>query len=303
MPTGPVLPGLQKGGGAQSERCIPTAIRRGGGCRVMDSCFRDDLYRRKHVLITGGATGIGHGIALAYARHGATVHLMSRNEDRLRAAAKEIGTAGMGGAEYHVADVRDAEAVAAIADEAPVFDVLVNGAAGNFPAPFSGLSDNAWTSVIDIVLNGTATCTRTFGQRMHDKAQEDGQQRSILNIVAGYAWTGAPGVSHSGAAKAGVLNLTKSLSVEWAPHVRLNAVSPGPIGGTEGMKRLGEDLGLGPAVEKSVPLGRMGTTDEVAQACMWLSSDSASYVTGACVPVDGGQDAVGPFGALFQAMS
>lgn len=270
----------------------------------MESCFRDDLYSRKHVMVTGGATGIGFGIAMGYARLGATVHIMSRNEERLRAAAKEIGRAGMGGAEFHVADVRDADAVAQIADDAPVFDVLINGAAGNFPAPFSALSDNAWGSVIDIVLNGTATCTRTFGQRMHDASMEtpaDGP-RNIVNIVAGYAWTGAPGVAHSGAAKAGVLNLTKSLSVEWAPHVRLNAVSPGPIGGTEGMKRLGEDLGLGPAVEKSIPLGRMGTADEVAQACMWLSSPSASYVTGACLPVDGGQDAVGPFGALFQAM-
>ncbi len=268
----------------------------------MESCFRPDLYSRKNVLVTGGATGIGFGIAKAYAELGATVHIMSRNEERLRKAAKEIGTAGMGGAEYHVADVRDVDAVTKIAREAPVFDVLINGAAGNFPSPFSALSENAWQSVIDIVLNGTATCTRTFGQRMHDASAKDGEARNILNIVAGYAWTGAPGVAHSGAAKAGVLNLTKSLAVEWAPHVRLNAVSPGPIGGTEGMKRLGEDLGLGPAVEKSVPLGRMGTAQEVAEACLWLSSPSASYVTGACLPVDGGQDSVGPFGPLFQAL-
>ncbi len=268
----------------------------------MDSPFRKDLYERQNVLITGGATGIGHAIALAYAAHGATVHIMSRNEERLQAAASAIGKAGKGGAHYHVADVRDKEAVQAAADEMGTLDVLVNAAAGNFPTPFSAMSDNAWESVIDIVLNGTATCTRAFGEPMLAQSQEDGITRNILNIVAGYAWTGAPGVAHSGAAKAGVLNLTKSLAVEWAPHIRLNAVSPGPIDGTEGMKRLGDDLGLRPAVEGSVPLGRMGLGNEVAEACMYLSSPGASYVTGTCLPVDGGQDAVGPFGALFTAM-
>ncbi len=268
----------------------------------MDSVFRNDAYERQNVLVTGGATGIGHAIALAYAAHGATVHIMSRNEERLQAAATAIGKQGKGGAHYHVADVRDKDAVQAAADEIGPLHVLVNAAAGNFPTPFSAMSDNAWESVVDIVLNGTASCTRAFGEPMKAAAEEDGVARNIINIVAGYAWTGAPGVAHSGAAKAGVLNLTKSLAVEWAPHVRLNAVSPGPIDGTEGMKRLGDDLGLRPAVEASVPLGRMGEGREVADACLFLSSPGASYVTGACLPVDGGQDSVGPFGPLFTAM-
>lgn len=268
----------------------------------MESPYRPDLYRRKTVLVTGGATGIGYGIALAYAQHGAKVHILSRNETRLAEAAKTLGRAGMGGADYHVADVRDAARIEEVAESLGAVDVLVNAAAGNFPTPFSAMTANGWESVIDIVLNGTAHCTRSFGERMHQAAADSGTPRSILNIVAGYAWTGAPGVSHSGAAKAGVLNLTKSLAVEWAPHVRLNAVSPGPIDGTEGMKRLGDDLGLRPAVEASVPLGRMGLAEEVAHACLYLSSPGASYVTGTCLPVDGGQDAVGPFGPLFTAM-
>lgn len=272
---------------------------RGGG---MDSVFRRDLYERMNVLVTGGATGIGYGIAHAYAAHGAVVHIMSRNEERLKAATAEIGKAGKGGAHHHVADVRDTDRIQEVADEVGPLDVLVNAAAGNFPSPFSAMSDNAWESVIDIVLNGTATCTRAFGEPMKAAAEGDGTPRNILNIVAGYAWTGAPGVAHSGAAKAGVLNLTKSLAVEWAPHIRLNAVSPGPIDGTEGMKRLGDDLGLRDTVEGSVPLGRMGRAAEIADACLYLSSPGASYVTGACLPVDGGQDAVGPFGALFSAM-
>ncbi len=265
----------------------------------VDSPFRPDVFRRKRVLVTGGSSGIGLAISEAFERHGAHVILVSRDEARLRRAADAVGGMGLGGCSYHAADVRDAEALAKIAEEEASrggIDVLVNAAAGNFPAPFHAMSDNAWETVIDIVLNGTANVTRAFQEQLMAKPDA-----SILNIVAGYAWTGAPGVSHSGAAKAGVLNLTKSLAVEWAP-VRVNAVSPGPIAGTEGMKRLADDLGMGGVVEKSVPMGRLGNADEVAQACLFLSSPGASYITGSCMVVDGGQDAVGPFGGLWAAL-
>lgn len=258
------------------------------------SVFRPSLFAGKSVLVTGGATGIGYAIAEAFKRLEADVHLLSRDEGRLAAATKRLQTTGMGAVTFHAADVRDAARIEAVADKVGAVDVLVNAAAGNFPAPFSALSENAFNTVIDIVLKGTANTSRSFGGRM-----QRGRGGSILNIVAGYAWTGAPAVSHSGAAKAGVLNLTKSLAVEWAPKVRVNAVSPGPIDGTEGMRRLGDELGLRPEVEKSVPLGRMGRVDEVAQACVFLSSAAASYVTGACLVVDGGQDAKGPFGSLL----
>lgn len=257
------------------------------------SVFRDDLYNGRHVLVTGGATGIGFAIAKAFAEHGAQVTIVSRNEERLQKACDDIGH----GAQWRSADVRDTDRLSAIASELPPVDVLVNAAAGNFPTPFSAMSQNAWQSVQEIVVTGTVNATRAFGEPMLER-----EACSIINIVAGYAWTGAPGVSHSGAAKAAVLNLTKSLAVEWAPKVRLNAVSPGPIGGTEGMKRLGEDLGLGDAVVKSVPLRRMGDGGDIADACLYLGSAAADFVTGACLVVDGGQDAVGPFGAIFQAL-
>lgn len=260
----------------------------------MESVFRAGLFAGKSVLVTGGATGIGYGIAEAFKRLEADVHVLSRDAGRLDAAAKRLQSVGLGRVETHSCDVRDAAKVEAVAQKLGAIDVLVNAAAGNFPAPFSALSENAFNSVVDIVLKGTANCSRSFGGRMGQ-----GRGGSILNIVAGYAWTGAPGVSHSGAAKAGVLNLTKSLAVEWAPKVRVNAVSPGPIDGTEGMKRLGDDLGLRPAVEKSVPLQRMGRAEEVAAACVFLASPAASYITGACVVVDGGQDAKGPFGDML----
>lgn len=260
----------------------------------MQSAFRDGLFAGKSVLVTGGATGIGFAIAQAFKALEADVILLSRNEAHLQEATAQLGRVGLGRAAYKVADVRDTARIEAVAGEVGAVDVLVNAAAGNFPTPFSAMSDNAWRTVVDIVLHGTANSTRSFGSRMY--ANRGG---SILNVVAGYAWTGAPGVSHSGAAKAGVLNLTKSLGVEWAPKVRVIAVSPGPIDGTEGMKRLGDDLGLRPAVEKSVPMRRMGTPDEVAQACVFLASPAASYVTGTCLVVDGGQDAKGPFGDIL----
>lgn len=265
------------------------------------SVFRDDLYAGKKLVITGGASGIGLGISEAFARHGADVALISRTEATLQAAQRHLDALGAGTVTYHSADVRDADALDAIAKETGAPDVLINAAAGNFPTPFSAMSRNAWESVIDIVLHGTANATRSFGEKMFAK-QAKGDVPSILNIVAGYAWTGAPAVSHSGAAKAGVLNLTKSLAVEWAPHVRLNAISPGPIGGTEGMKRLGEDLGLADAVVQGTPLRRMGDVGDIGDACLFLASPAADYVTGTCLVVDGGQDAIGPFGSLFQAL-
>ena len=255
----------------------------------MQSAFRPGLLDGKSALVTGGATGIGFAVAAELHALGAQVTLLSRNEANLRAATARLGPrAGL-----QVADVRDGAAVAAAAKAVGPQDIVVNAAAGNFPVPFDAMTENAWRTVVDIVLHGTANVCRSFGPGLKER------RGSMVNIVAGYAWTGAPGVSHSGAAKAGVLNLTKSLAVEWAPNVRVNAVSPGPIDGTEGMKRLGDDLGLRPAVEKSVPLPRIGTPDEVANVCLFLASPGASYVTGACVVVDGGQDAKGPFGDLL----
>lgn len=258
----------------------------------MDSPFRADALAGKTAVITGGATGIGFGISKLFAEHGAKVVIISRKEASLQAACEKIGP----NASYHTADVRDGDRLEEIAKAVGPVDILINCAAGNFPSPFSALSDNAWQSVQDIVLGGTVNATRAFGEPMLDRGGV------ILNIVAGYAWTGAPGVSHSGAAKAGVLNLTKSLAVEWAPNVRVNAVSPGPIGGTEGMKRLGEDLGLADAVNATVPLGRHGAPEDIGFACLYLASGAANYVNGACLVVDGGQDSVGPFGALFTSM-
>lgn len=253
--------------------------------------FQNGLFAGKRFVITGGTTGIGLAIARAAKELEADVHVVSRNPKHVDEAVATLQTTGMGRTVGHVADVRDPERLAALAKEIGRVDVLVCAAAGNFPTPFDAMSANAWQSVTDIVLGGTVNTLRAFRPSLHP-------QSSLINVVAGYAWTGAPGVSHSGAAKAAVLNLTRSLAVEWAP-IRVNAVAPGPVDGTEGMKRLADDLGLRPQLEGMIPLGRLAQPDEVAQTCMFLASPAASYVTGACLVADGGMDARGPFAGLL----
>lgn len=247
------------------------------------------------MFITGGSQGIGLGLARAFGRHGARVTIASRKEEHLSAAAAQLRTDGIEAAALAF-DVRDRPAVEsaaqAIAAEGGV-DVVVNNAAGNFAVPFAQMSENAWDAVVNIVLNGTANVCRSFG-RVWIRDRRPGV---VLNIVAGYAWSGAAGVSHSGAAKAGVLNLTRSLAVEWAPHrIRVNAISPGAIEDTGGARILVEQAGLADAVRRRVPLARFGTWDDITQAALYLASDAASYVTGALLVVDGGLDALGSSG-------
>jgi NAD(P)-dependent dehydrogenase (short-subunit alcohol dehydrogenase family) len=253
--------------------------------------FAPGLFAHRTVVVTGGTTGIGLGIASAFARLDADVHVVSRKLEHVEAAGRALQGLGKGDIAGHTADVRQPDALRTVAERIGHVDALVCAAAGNFPVPFDAMTPNAWTSVLDIVLHGTANTLRAFRPRL-------GAGASVTNVVAGYAWTGAPGVSHSGAAKAGVLNLTRSLAVEWAP-VRVNAVSPGPIDGTEGMRRLADELGLRARLESGIPLRRMGTVEDIAEACVYLASPAARYVNGTCLVVDGGMDARGPFGDLL----
>lgn len=277
------------------------------------SVFRPDLFEKKTVLVTGGSSGIGFGIAKAFARHGAHVFVTGRDKEKLGAAVDTL-LDEHDYVEGHAFDVRERDTVTEIADmlheDYGPMDVVVNNAAGNFMVPFGQMSDNAWDAVTDIVLKGTANVTKAFGRHMAHAGRVEAREsrpidRSILNIVAGYAWTGAPGVSHSGAAKAGVLNLTKSVAVEWAPAgVRANAISPGPISDTGGASKLWESEhappGMGKMIQNTVPMHRFGTPDDVGAAALWLGSVGAGYVTGTCVVVDGGMDAVGPFPIMAQ---
>jgi NAD(P)-dependent dehydrogenase (short-subunit alcohol dehydrogenase family) len=242
-------------------------------------------------IITGGGTGIGFGIARELARLGATVVLASRKEEHLGPAVEQLRSeTGRPAAHYHVIDVRDSEAVEGMAAKVEAdhgrIDFLVNNAAGNFISPADQLTANGWTSVIGIVLNGTFFCTSAVGKRMI--ASKNGG--TILNVIANYAWTGAPGVVHSASAKAGVLAMTQTLAVEWARHkIRVNAIAPGPVNTEGASKRLFPDPMIEEGIRRTIPLRRFASLEEVANAATYLLSDYAAYVTGEAMVIDGGQ--------------
>jgi NAD(P)-dependent dehydrogenase (short-subunit alcohol dehydrogenase family) len=252
----------------------------------------EQTFQGRVGIITGGATGIGNGIAREIARLGARVVLASRKEENLAKAAEQIRseTGRADAAGYHVLDVRDAaaveEMVAKVESDYGQVDLLVNNAAGNFVVPAEQLSVNGWNSVIGIVLNGTFYCSSAVGKRMI--AAKNGGV--ILNVIAAYAWTGAAGVIHSASAKAGVLAMTRTLAVEWARHkIRVNAISPGPVDTPGAAERLFPDPAIMEGIRKTIPLRRFANLEEVAQASSYLLSDYASYVTGEALVIDGGQ--------------
>ncbi|HEV2424750.1 MAG TPA: 2,4-dienoyl-CoA reductase [Terriglobia bacterium] len=240
-------------------------------------------------IVTGGGTGIGFGIASEYARLGARLVLASRNEKHLGPAAEALTARGAEVLTVRT-DVREPDDVDRMVEAAVArfggIDILVNNAAGNFICLAEKLSPHGWDAVVRIVLNGTFYCSRAAGLRMI----ESGRGGNILNIVAAYAWTGGPGTVHSACAKAGVVCMTQTLAVEWARYkIRVNAIAPGPVE-TEGAgSKLWASPEIREAMLRSVPRGRIGTVEEVAQASAYLVSDYADYITGEVLVMDGGQ--------------
>jgi len=256
------------------------------------SMLPDKTFEGRVGIITGGGTGIGFGYARELARLGATVILASRSEEHLAPAVETLRseTGRADAAHFHAVDVRDSDAVEAMAAKVESdhgkIDFLINNAAGNFIAPTEALSANGWNSVIGIVLNGTFYCTSAVGKRMI--AKKNGG--AILNTIANYAWTGAPGVVHSASAKAGVLGMTRTLAVEWARYkIRVNAIAPGPVYTEGASKRLFPDPMIEEGIRRTIPLRRFASLEEIANAAAYLLSDYASYVTGENFVIDGGQ--------------
>lgn len=247
--------------------------------------FADKILRGKVAFVTGGGTGITGGVARALAEAGAQVALVSRKLEHLQPAAEAINANG-GEAIPVAADVRDPEAVekavAATIDRFGKINIVVNGAAGNFLCAAEELSPNGFGTVVDIDLKGTFNvCRAAFAELKKNHGQ-------ILNISATLHYLGTPMQLHVSAAKAGVDALTRNLAVEWGRYgIRVNAIAPGPIGDTEGMKRLVPEP-IKQKLRQQIPLQRFGEIADIEKAAIFLCSDAASYINGAVLVVDGG---------------
>lgn len=262
--------------------------------------FSSDSLKGKNVLITGGATGLGKSMAFKFGSLGASVGILSRKESRLSETVGELRKSGIT-AEYGTADVRDHQALHEAIDELEGklgnFNTLINNAAGNFISPTEMLSPNAVDSILNIVLHGTFYCTLDIGKRWIS----NNTPGTVLNIVTTYATTGSAFVAPSAAAKGGVLALTKSLAAEWAKYgIRHVAIAPGAFPTEGAWSRLAPTEDLSEKMLDRIPFKRFGTHDELTDLAAFLISDSASFINGEEVVIDGGESIsnAGQFGFL-----
>ena len=248
--------------------------------------FTPGLLAGKTAFIAGGSSGINLGIAHGLAAAGAKVAIISRKPEKVEAAVAELKAAGheaMGSA----ADVRDYTAVEAslkaVHEAWGEIDIVISGAAGNFLAPAVGMSANAFKTVVDIDLIGTFHVLRAAFEFLRKPGA------SVISITAGQAVNPTAFQSHVCAAKAGINMLTRCLALEWGgAGVRVNAIAPGPIKDTEGMARLTPTPESEAALMRLIPLGDYGEKRDIADLAIFLSSDSAKYITGAILDCDGG---------------
>lgn len=245
-------------------------------------------YTAKHVVVVGGTSGINLQVAIQFAKAGANVTVASRSVDKVNAAVELLNQANPNAIHLGVSfDVRDNDALTLgfdkIASTYGHIDVLISGAAGNFPASAAKLSPNGFKSVIDIDLIGS------FQVLKHAYPLLSRPNGSIIQISAPQAYIAMPLQVHVCAAKAGVDMLTRTLALEWGVEgIRINSIVPGPIADTEGFNRLAPTDELQQRVANSVPLKRNGQGQDIANAALFLASDMASYITGVVLPVDGG---------------
>jgi peroxisomal 2,4-dienoyl-CoA reductase len=253
------------------------------------SSFAPDLLTGQVALVTGGATGIGKEICKVLGAHGAQVTLASRKRENLEAAVDELRGEGVD-ASFGVCDVRDTDAVQSVVDavisDRGRIDIVVNDAAGNFPAPMSKISPNGFKAVVDIDLLGTYNVTRcAFDAWLSEHGG------NIVNISAPFEQRGVVFQSHVAAAKAGVDSLTRTCAVEWGPYgIRVNAIAPGSIGGTEGVRRFSQVVTDGDDRPKN-PLGLQGHGSDIGYLALFLCSPMARFISGQVIAVDGGGSA------------
>lgn len=254
----------------------------------MAHIFKQDLFNGKTALITGGGTGIGFAIAQLLGELGATIIIAARTLDTLKEAQQKMHAKGIS-CEIEELNIRDDKQVAALFEKLSAQhalpDILINNAGGQFEAAAVDISANGFRSVIDLNLNGTWHMSCAYGKACIAQ-QKPG---CIINIVL-CCGAGMPNMVHAGAARAGVINMTKTLANEWAPLVRVNAVAPGTIQ-TSGLDQY-DQTALRQAIQK-LPVKRMGQPEEVAQSVAYLCSEAGQYITGTTLEIDGGEHLMG----------
>jgi NAD(P)-dependent dehydrogenase (short-subunit alcohol dehydrogenase family) len=267
------------------------------------SIYAPDALAGKRILITGGGTGLGRGVAARLVAHGAQVHIWGRREAVLAEAAAEIAAGHPGSAHYQAVNVRDFDAVSAAVDEiwtqhGPLTGLL-NNAAANFIAPTVTLSPRAFEAVTSTVMTGSFNTTLAIGKRWI----AEGLTGSVLSNLTTWVWSGSAFVVPSAMAKAAVHAMTMSLAVEWGRYgIRLNALAPGPIPTEYAWEMLNptDESSAGATQVDQIPMGRAGTIDELANLTIFAFSDACDYLTGETIAMDGGQRLAGPntFAAL-----
>jgi NAD(P)-dependent dehydrogenase (short-subunit alcohol dehydrogenase family) len=261
------------------------------------SPFRPDTLAGKRILITGGGTGLGRGVAKHLVEHGAEVHLWGRRPAVLEEAAAEASANRPGSVHFQTVDVRQPDMVDAAMDEiwanhGPLTGVI-NNAAANFIAPTESLSPRGFEAVSSTVMNGSFNTTHAAGRRWI----AGGDKGVVLSTLTTWVWTGSAFVVPSAMGKAAVHAMTMSLAVEWAKYgIRLNALAPGPIPTEYAWEMLNptDKSAVGATQADAVPMGRMGTIEELANLTIFLLSDACDYLTGQTIAMDGGQMLAGP---------
>jgi NAD(P)-dependent dehydrogenase (short-subunit alcohol dehydrogenase family) len=254
---------------------------------VGETALRPGTFDGTCVVVTGGGTGLGKAIATEFARLGADVVVASRKDEHLDAGRQAVEAVGARALAVPC-DIRDADSVAELFDRATeafgMPGVLVNNAAANFPVPAEDMSPNAWRTVVDITLTGTFLCAREFGRR-HLAAGTPG---SIVNVGATFAWTGGPGFAHSSAAKAGVVNLTQTLAVEWGPYgIQVNCLVPGLMPHEDMTGDIRSSLDRTHDKDVCQPALRVGERQELGWAATFLASPYGRFISGHTLVVDG----------------